>query len=302
MPPDAVARSHLVRGGPGQEHVSDIARKTGAFEQQARELQTNRSRALGHAKAAKTVVELEREVAELRATIATLSAAADAAAAPAPAPAPHPDPNSDDDPNALDPNALELLSPAPEPKYRKYRCESSKKRAVSRVRKILCEYPPADRPDLLARVMVTDGRGKGCGISVSLVKELLATPRMAQHMKQHAEAILTSAREHMMQHVFSASSLTSARRLLRLSYRKLDWLRRLLSHDGKTPRVMHPAYSTIVPSLPSTPDMKADEAVMLEQGGGLHSRKMGAAPSAKIWIGLLARALLSKRLGGSLHR
>jgi hypothetical protein len=103
---------------------------------------------------------------------------------------------------------------------------------------------------------------------VSLVKELLATPRMAQHMKQHAEAILTSAREHMMQHVFSASSLTSARRLLRLSYRKLDWLRRLLSHDGKTPRVMHPAYSTIVPSLPSTPDMKADEAVMLEQGGG----------------------------------
>jgi hypothetical protein len=169
-----------------------------------------------------------------------------------------------------------------EPKYRKYKSETMKKRAARRLRTVLCEYAPAGRPDLLARTIMTDGRGKECGISVSLVHELLATPRMARHMKAHAEAILEAAKEHMMKEVFSASSLTAARPLLCFSYRKLQWLRRLLSYDGKTHRVMHPEYSTTVPSFPTIPEMKADEADMLKREGGVLNRRTGVAQSAKI--------------------
>jgi hypothetical protein len=136
-------------------------------------------------------------------------------------------------------------------------------------------YPEKDRPDLIARAIVVDGRGKKCGISVSLVKELLATPRMATAMKAHAESILVAARDHMQASMLSAANFTAARRLLRLSYRKLEWLRRLLTHDGKKPRVMHPKYDTSVPANPSIPAMKADEAELLRQEGGVTQQEDG---------------------------
>ena len=90
----------------------------------------------------------------------------------------------------------------------------------------------------------------------------------------------------MQQHVFSAGNFTAARRLLRLSYRKLEWLRRLLSHNGRTARVMHPKYDTAVPRHPSIPAMKADEEEMLRERGGITQQEDGAgAVCARIWIG-----------------
>ena len=234
VPPATLApRTHLARGGSeaAQEDLHMRACTINAADQQHRLLQTVRSRE--KQRKDERVVALEAEVKALREKIAELAPAAP-------------------EPNPVKPNPVSSVEavtdpdpdPDPEPKYRKCVSGVSKKRAARRLRNVLCEYPPADRPDLLARVIVADGRGKGCGISVSLVKELLATPRMARHMKEHAEVILAEARTHMMQKVFSASNLTTARRLLRLTYRKLEWLRRLLSHDGKKPRVMHPQYAT----------------------------------------------------------
>ena len=160
--------------------------------------------------------------------------------------------------------------PPPEPPpLREYKSDSSKHRAVAKHRRFLRQYPAECHADLIARTIIVDGRGKQVGISVSLVKELLSTPRMARPMKEYAESILRGAREHMMKAVFSAENFTSARRLLRLSYRKLEWLRRLLSHDGKSKRAMHPDYGTTAPMLPSIPAMKLDEAEVLRDYGGV---------------------------------
>ena len=113
-------------------------------------------------------------------------------------------------------------------------------------------------------------------MSVSIVKELLSNPRMASEMKQYAEGVLEGARTHMMQAVYSASNFVTSRRLLRLSYRKLEWLRRLLACDGrKGARVMHPMYSTTVPVFPSIPEMKADEAEILAENGGVVQQEDG---------------------------
>ena len=136
-------------------------------------------------------------------------------------------------------------------------------------------YPAESQADLVARAIVVDGRCKESGLSVGLVQQLLSTPRMKRIMVQHSEAILMGAREHMMQHVFSASNLVSARRLLRLSFRKLQWLRRLLSHDGKNRRVMHPDYQTSVSVFSSIPEMQSDEQSIVEEHGGVTQQEDG---------------------------
>ena len=137
-------------------------------------------------------------------------------------------------------------------------------------------YKAEDQADLLARVMVVDGRGKKSGLSVGIVKELLHNPRMAREMKEYGEEILRGARTHMMQVVYSASNFTTSRRLLRLSFRKLEWMRRLLFRDGKRGKhVMHPDYDTAVPAFPSVPEMKADEAAMLAEHGGVVQQEDG---------------------------
>ena len=136
-------------------------------------------------------------------------------------------------------------------------------------------YPADTQADLVARAVVVDGRGRKSGLSVSLVKELLKNPRMKYEMKRFAETVLEGARLHMMQAVYSASNLTTARSLLKLSYRKLEWLRRMLSHKGKSKRVMHPDYDTGVPVFPSVPDMKADVADILDAHGGIAQQEDG---------------------------
>jgi hypothetical protein len=119
-------------------------------------------------------------------------------------------------------------------------------------------------------------------------------------MKEHAEVILAEARTHMMQKVFSASNVTTARRLLRLSYRKLEWLRRLLSHDGKEPRVMHPQYATHVPSLASIPALKADEADLLKQQGGVSQQEDGRGAVCEDLDRSLSQAIAQKAQRGEL--
>ena len=112
-------------------------------------------------------------------------------------------------------------------------------------------YAPEDQADLVARAIVVDGRSKKSGLSVSIVKKLLVNPRMAREMKEYGTGILLAARRHMMTHVYSAASFTTSRRLLRLSYRKLEWMRRLLSRDGKKGKyVMHPEFEVAVPVFP----------------------------------------------------
>ena len=189
-------------------------------------------------------------------------------------PAPEPDPDPDPDPTPV-PVPVPVPVPAPAPKLRKYDSESSKKRAVRKLRSFLQLYPSESQADLLARAVVVDGRGRKSGLSVGLVKELLRSPRMKYEMKEFAETVLQGARTHMMQAVYSADNFTNARRLLRLSYRKLQWLRRLFSHKGKSKRVMHPEYDTAVPVFPSVPDMKADEADMLAAHGGIDQQDDG---------------------------
>ena len=158
---------------------------------------------------------------------------------------------------------------------RKYNSVDSKKRAVRKLRQFLALYPAEAQAELIAKSIVVDGRGAKSLISVSLVKSLLSSPRMARHMKEHAENILTEARDHIMKQVLSAENFVSAHRLLKLSYRKLEWLRRLLSHDGSTPRVMHPKYDTHVPSNASIPSMRSHEAAILKDRGGIQQQEDG---------------------------
>ena len=173
-------------------------------------------------------------------------------------------------------------APPPTPQLRKYDTEGSRKRAVKKLRSFLMLYPADSQADLVARAVVVDRRGRKSGLSVSLVKELLKNPRMKYEMKRFAETVLEGARLHMMQAVYSASNLTTARSLLKLSYRKLEWLRRTLSHKGKSKRVMHPDYDTGLPVFPSVPDMKADVAAILDAHGGI------AQPAGR-WAGCSMR-------------
>ena len=164
------------------------------------------------------VRELTQEVKELKQTISVLQASAGGTYQPAvqhvasyPSPPVPPPVNSDP-----------ISDPIPDP-IRAYKSESSKVRASRKLCKFLQLYSPDCQAGLIARAIIVDGRGKKCAISVSLVQELLSTPRMARVMKEYAESILRGAREHMIKAVFSAGNFTSARRLLRLSDRKLEW-------------------------------------------------------------------------------
>ena len=228
-------------------------------------------------KAAKEITKeskacLVRKLAEANARIAVLESEA---AAAHPASRPTPNPVTASNPRLRGPTPTPAPTPAPEPKQRKYNSYVTRMRAVKKLRMFLGLYPPEAHADLVARAIVVDGRGKKSGISVSLVRDLFANPRMAVHMKAYAEDILTRAKEHMQTAVFSAANFTSARRLCRLSYRKLGWLRRLLSHNGKTSRLMLPPYSTCVPMMPSVPAMKYDEQSMLDAHGGIVQQEDG---------------------------
>ena len=188
----------------------------------------------------------------------------------------------------------------PAPKKRDYNSESSRKRAVRKLRKFLQLYPDESQADLVARAIVVDGRGKESGLSVGLVKQLLSAPRMKRAMVEHAEAILARAREHMMQNVFSASNMVTARRLLRLSDRKLQWLRRLLSHTGTERRVMHPEYDTSVPVLPSIPEMKADEQSIVDEHGGVTQQEDGKGATCESLPRVLCQAIANAHKQGTL--
>ena len=125
-------------------------------------------------------------------------------------------------------------------------------------------------------------------------------PHRYAHEGLHAEGILEAAKEHVMKEVFSASSLTAARPLLCFSYRKLQWLRRLLSYDGKKHRVMHPEYSTMVPSFPTIPEMKADEADMLKGEGGGSQQEDGRGAVCKDLDRTLSQGVAQKAKRGEL--
>ena len=198
-----------------------------------------------------------------------------------------------------------------EPPLRKYKSESSKKRAAKKLRMFLMLYPADVQADLVARAILVEGvHGPKSGISVSLVKELLSHPRMARVMKQYARELLGAARKHMMESVFSAANFVTARRLLRLSYRKLEWLRRLLSHDGKCRRVMHPDHDTCAPAMASVPAMKADEAELVAARGGVVQQEDGRGAVCEDLDRTLCQALahahgrgelVSTGLGGDEH-
>ena len=122
---------------------------------------------------------------------------------------------------------------------------------------------------------------------------------MKYEMKEFAESVLQGARTHMMQAVYSADNFTNARRLLRLSYRKIQWLRRLFSHKGKSKRVMHPEYDTAVPVFPSVHDMKADEADMLAAHGDIDQQDDGRGAVCDRLTASSARPLHAHTPGGS---
>jgi hypothetical protein len=119
------------------------------------------------------VRDLEHELACERVRIAELEAAIDAAAATSAAAA-----------TAAAPARARAAAAAPatatataaDPQIREYKSERSKGRAASKLRRFLRLYPAESQADLVARAVVVDGRGKKCGISVGLVKELLANP------------------------------------------------------------------------------------------------------------------------------
>ena len=199
---------------------------------------------------------LKKQLEEAQETITELQARS----IPVPTPAPY-----------LPPRAAPVPTPESKPTpLRPYSSDSSKKRAVRKLRVFLRLYPADCQVDLVARAIVVDGRaGKNAHLGAGFVKALLAHPRMATNMKQHAEAILKRAREHMMQTALSPDNFVAARRLLRMSYRKLMWLRRLLSHAGKKAHVMHPDYDTCVPVNPSVPAMAAYEKRTFDEMGGV---------------------------------
>ena len=249
----------------------------------------------GEADAKRSRNTAEQQSKQLRITLARVEAELAALKAKHPPPVPVPLIIPD-----TIPVTVESVSEAP--KYKKYNSESSARRAAKRVRKVICEYPPDCRADLLARVMITDGRGKELQISVSLVTDLLACPRMAVTMRKYAEELLAAARKHMMDTALSAGSFVAARRLLRLSYRKLQWLRRLLSHDGKEPRVMHPKYSTRVPVNPSIPEMKVEEASMLESEGDITQQEDGFGAHCADLDRAISKAIGVRAVRGELSR
>lgn len=125
---------------------------------------------------------------------------------------------------------------------------------------------------------------------------------MAVTMRKYAEELLAAARKHMMDTALSAGSFVAARRLLRLSYRKLQWLRRLLSHDGKEPRVMHPKYSTRVPVNPSIPEMKVEEASMLESEGDITQQEDGFGAHCADLDRAISKAIGVRAVRGELSR
>ena len=264
-----VERTRPVRGGEGKGLLHIQSMQHNEAEGQKKRISHETSRAncaerrektlmAALAESNLTVERLRGEVAAATAACAEAVAQSPVVAGPAPrGPAPAP-------------------TPTPTPGARAGGSLSSRKRAARTIRQHLKLYPEAAHADILARVIVVDGRGKGRGISVSLVKQLLANPHMAVHMKNHGESILAAAKAHMQSHVFSATNFTTARRLLRLSYRKLEWLRRLLSHDGRTPRLMHPDFDESVPSLPCVPAMRSDEHALLEREGGICQQVDGA--------------------------
>lgn len=114
----------------------------------------------GEADAKRSRNTAEQQSKQLRITLARVEAELAALKAKHPPPVPVPLIIPD-----TIPVTVESVSEAP--KYKKYNSESSARRAAKRVRKVICEYPPDCRADLLARVMVTDGRGKELQISVS---------------------------------------------------------------------------------------------------------------------------------------
>ena len=145
-------------------------------------------------KAAKEITKeskacLVRKLAEANARIAVLESEA---AAAHPASRPTPNPVTASNPRLRGPTPTPAPTPAPEPKQRKYNSYVTRMRAVKKLRMFLGLYPPEAHADLVARAIVVDGRGKRCGISVSLVRELFANPRMAVHMKAYAEVCKSS--------------------------------------------------------------------------------------------------------------
>jgi hypothetical protein len=169
-----------------------------------------------------------------------------------------------------------------------------------KLRKYLMLYAPEDQADLVARAIVVDGRGKKSGLSVSIVKELLTNPRMRSEMKEYGEVILKGARTHMMQVVYSAENFTTSRRLLRLSYRKLEWMRRLLYRSCKDVHKMHPDYETAVPAFPSVPEMKADEAGILAVHGGIVQQDDGRGAICEDLDRTICRAIARAHRAGEL--
>ena len=153
--------------------------------------------------AARKLQETEVKLREAHAEITQLKAAA-AAASQSHVPQPTPTPASAPAP-----------IPTPAPTLRQYKSESSKVRAVKKLRMFLMLYPEDVQADLVARAIVVDGRWHKSGLSVSIVKDLLSNHRMRSEMKQYATELLRAARAHMMKEVFSAAKFTIARRLCR---------------------------------------------------------------------------------------
>ena len=147
--PQHAERTQPVRGGEDKEAVHIRALQHNASAGQDAIIIHQASRARGaerrEEKVRAELAESELTVSRLRGEVAAATAACAEAVANVKAGASHP--------------TRPTPSPAPEPELRPYNSDTSKKRAVRKLRSFLQLYPADSQADLVARAIVVDGRG-----------------------------------------------------------------------------------------------------------------------------------------------
>ena len=81
---------------------------------------------------------------------------------------------------------------------------------------------------------------------------------------------------------------------------KMQWLRRLLSHDGRAQRVMHPDHSVSAPVFPSIPEMQADEQEIVDEHGGVVQQADGRGAECEDIERVMCQAIAHAHKGGEL--
>ena len=186
---------------------------------------------------------------------------------------------------------------SPKPLQARLNTAGKRKYAISKLNTLLEKYQVADQIELLASVLVSR---KKSDESIASLKQLLEHKACMRVLHEHSESVLSAARTHMMKDAFSVENGTAARILLKLSSRKLSWMRRLFSFNGAIPRQMLPGFNTLVPSLPSHTQMKLDAQNILDEVGGVHQQGDGQATEIQNLDRTLCQALALRARSGVL--